>query len=328
MAELALAVAQIPDSLPTPLLDAIRNVVVVAEKKRVYTGRGGEIVRAAMCRLIECQCLAHHTISRKAALRLLQTVDECMKHPNDIIQAAAVAALRALAAHALSDPEPAVLDRLPKTYIQKLQSEENPAVRRGLALALGALPRTLLCGGGDELLSAILDALSTASKQEKQVAKRDAETRRNAVMGLTEVCLTVGVGARVPLVVQQTEAGTLLATAAAPDATWASRLRAEALPGMNAQQFQVAWDAIMCATHDYATDNRGDVGSWVRKAACEGVERVLRYLHVQATYQQALVSGAHSAACTALVSSMAGVRSARWYPASVWCLFGRFTDLE
>lgn len=74
----------------------MRNVVVKAEKARAYTGRGGEMVRAAMCRLIACQCLAGHALSRKAGLRLLQTVDECLRHPNDVIQSHALAALRAL----------------------------------------------------------------------------------------------------------------------------------------------------------------------------------------------------------------------------------------
>jgi hypothetical protein len=106
IAELALSLAQTAPGLrlPAALLDAVRNVVVEAEKARVYTGRGGEMVRAAMCRLIECQCLAGHALSRRAALRLLQTVDECLRHPNDAIQAAALEALRALSSHALAAP--------------------------------------------------------------------------------------------------------------------------------------------------------------------------------------------------------------------------------
>ena len=91
-----LRVPQVPARVPSAVLDEVRNVVVKAEKARAYTGRGGEMVRAAMCRLIACQCLAGHALSRKAGLRLLQTVDECLRHPNDIIQSHALAALRAL----------------------------------------------------------------------------------------------------------------------------------------------------------------------------------------------------------------------------------------
>jgi hypothetical protein len=54
-----------------------------------------------------------------------------------------VKALRALASHAAlagGAGEPAVLERLPLGYAAKLRSEENPAARRGLALALVELP--------------------------------------------------------------------------------------------------------------------------------------------------------------------------------------------
>ena len=40
-------------------------------------------------------------------------------------------------------------------------------------------------------------------------------------------------------------------------------------------QFERVWEALLHASRDYATDNRGDVGSWVRKAVMEGMERIL-----------------------------------------------------
>ncbi len=83
-----------PTPLPEDTLTAIRNIVPRAEKARAYRGRGGELVRAAVCRLIECMCLAGHPLSRRAALRLLDTLEECLKHPYDSIQRAASAALR------------------------------------------------------------------------------------------------------------------------------------------------------------------------------------------------------------------------------------------
>ena len=82
--------------LPPAVVDDVRNVVVKAEKARVYTGRGGEAVRAAMCRLIACQCLAGHDLSRKAALRLLQTLEDCLRHPNGAIQERAARGERAV----------------------------------------------------------------------------------------------------------------------------------------------------------------------------------------------------------------------------------------
>ena len=53
LAEVFLALAQLPTYLPGPLVDAVVDVVPRVEKARLYRGRGGEMVRAAACRLIE-----------------------------------------------------------------------------------------------------------------------------------------------------------------------------------------------------------------------------------------------------------------------------------
>jgi len=174
IADIVLAAAQVPALLPASLLDPVRNVVVRAEKARASTGRGGELVRAAMA----CQCLADHPLSRRAALRLLQTVDDCLKHPNDAIQAAA---LEALAGHALSSPEPALLDRLPVTYLTRLVSEENPAVRRGMALALGALPRSLLTAPAPAPPGLAIPTLSDAAAADAAGCRYSPSTRSDAV---------------------------------------------------------------------------------------------------------------------------------------------------
>jgi len=360
VAEVVLALARVPAKLPPALADQVRNVVVKAEQALAYRGRGGEMVRAAMCHLIACQCAADHALSRKAALRMLQTVDECLRHPNDAIQAAALAALRALTHHALCNPDPAALDRLPRAYVTRLTTDDNPAVRRGMALALGALPRGVLCGGGAAGLDAVLDALIMATKQERQAAKRDAETRRNAAMALADVVITASLGKRGVLTLSPHaggETGRVAASAsveaphrptykspegadaapaagggriaalraakaagaggkvaapatagaaapAKPDVTTATRPRGETwltvgevYDGLTAEQFARAWGALVAATHDYAIDNRGDVGSWVRKAALEGLERIAVHVLTGAWVRQR-VAALHTALST------------------------------
>lgn len=280
IAELVLALAQVPIAarLSSFHLDEIRNIVVKAEKARVYTGRGGEIVRAAMCRLIECQCLAGHALSRKAALRFLQTIDDCLKHPNDMIQAHAVAALRALTTHALKEPEKEVLDKVTRSYVTRM-SDENPAVRRGTALALGALPRSLLVGPE---LDRVVNALCKATQPEKVAYKRDAETRRNAVIGIGELVVSVGFARVQAMTLPQ-----LLGRdedAAVP----ALKASAGAGDGLTAAHLAKLWDCLLDASRDYATDNRGDVGSWVRKAALESMERIVVELQAASWRYRAL----------------------------------------
>ena len=53
-------------------------------------------MRAAACRLLECMALAKHELTRRAQLRMVETIDECLKHPNIEISEAAVGALQAM----------------------------------------------------------------------------------------------------------------------------------------------------------------------------------------------------------------------------------------
>lgn len=47
---------QVEDCMSKELLHEIAELVPTIEKKRLYRGRGGEMVRGAVCRLIECIC--------------------------------------------------------------------------------------------------------------------------------------------------------------------------------------------------------------------------------------------------------------------------------
>lgn len=153
------------------------------------------------------------------------------------------------------EAEPAAVDRLPRQFIARL-GDDNPAVRRGAALALGATPKPLLeaCP-----LSLVVHSLVTATKPEAVASKRDAEARRNAVEALASVVSTVG-------------------------------LRLHAASGLSEGEAREVFDALIGASSDYATDNRGDVGSWVR---CAAVGSLLSFVSV-AVRQPALqlLSGA------------------------------------
>ena len=79
IAELILVLSKIPSiQLPADTLKTVRNLVPKIEKARLYRGRGGEIMRAAACRLLECMALAKHELTRRAQLRMVETIDECL----------------------------------------------------------------------------------------------------------------------------------------------------------------------------------------------------------------------------------------------------------
>jgi hypothetical protein len=124
------------------------------------------------------------------------------------------------------------------------------------------------------VLDSVVEALVRATRLEKQLAKRDAETRRNAIMSLADLVATVGFGPRYKKTVTigsdaTVEIADMTVNTADTDA------EADINAGLTAAQFEKIWNALIAATHDYATDNRGDVGSWARKAALESLERIV-----------------------------------------------------
>jgi hypothetical protein len=97
VAESVAALNALKRSLPEDMVAEIVAVVPQIEKARLYRGRGGEIVRQAACRLIECIAIAELPLPVKMQLRLLDSIDESIKHAMEPVQVQAVAALRAFA---------------------------------------------------------------------------------------------------------------------------------------------------------------------------------------------------------------------------------------
>jgi hypothetical protein len=84
---------------------------------------------------------------------------------------------RALSSACFDCSDPELVARLPTVLVTKLK-DDNPSVRRGAALGLGALPSQLLHAAP---LGKVVSALVSATTLERVVSQRDAETRRNAV---------------------------------------------------------------------------------------------------------------------------------------------------
>jgi hypothetical protein len=213
-----------------------RAVVPTIEKKRLYRGKGGEIMRGAACRLVECLALSSAVIPipAKTLALLLASVEESLPHPTEDISQSAADALTALAPLA----EPALLHPAVERLARSLADTAggNAGARRGHALALGALPASVLAACPVDVLGALCAASGPEASPDPDA--RDAQSRRNAARGCARAAVA---------------------------------LRRAALP--------VDLDAVLAAlsraTEDYEVDNRGDVGSWVREEAVEGLAAVL-----------------------------------------------------
>lgn len=55
------------------------------EEQKLYKGKGGEIIRGAVCHLIHCLCMAGINYTEKELQQIFQTLKENFKHPNQEI---------------------------------------------------------------------------------------------------------------------------------------------------------------------------------------------------------------------------------------------------
>ncbi|OIV90959.1 hypothetical protein TanjilG_16919 [Lupinus angustifolius] len=146
--ELVLALHQCNYALPLDKQKSIAGVVPAIEKARLYRGKGGEIMRAAVSRFIECISVSKVALPEKIKRSLHDTLNENLRHPNSQIQNAAVKALK----------------HFVRAY---LHASDNK--------------------GTNDVIVKYLKMLSDPNVAEN-AEERDAEARVNAVKGLVSVC--------------------------------------------------------------------------------------------------------------------------------------------
>lgn len=239
---------------------SITSLVFEIEKKRLYRGRGGEIMRSAVSLLIQRISQAKLQLSVKQQLGLLGTLDTNLKHPNETIQLAAGSALHYLMRNyfpvGVNGPSERLQKRVIQTYIDAITTEDNPAVTRGFTLALGCLPAKLLACDRTTLDKVLCCLIHSSNYTSLVGGQADAETRRNSIRSLVKICEEVGIGN-----IQNTTLDHVTLTK---------------------EQLLRVFDACFTAMDDYNMDRRGDVGSWTRMAAMTGLEK-LCYLSVRSS---------------------------------------------
>lgn len=243
-AEIVLALHRFDYALATEKQKQVAGVVPAIEKARLYRGKGGEIMRSAVSRFIECISSSHLLLPEKIKRSLLDTLSENLRHPNSQIQNDAVKALEHFVRAYLVTTNNEGASSITSKYLEQL-TDQNVAVRRGSAMALGVLPYELLANRWRDVLL----KLSSACMIENKPEDRDAEARVNAVKGLILVLKTL---------TQERDCSSICCGE----------------DGMSL--YHLIKNEVMLslfkALDDYSVDNRGDVGSWVREAAMEGLE--------------------------------------------------------
>jgi len=240
------------------LIKDIAPVVANIEKARLYRGKGGEVMRIAVSHFIQCVSRTRFLLLPVRIKQYLSTLMENIKHPRDDIMSAGAEAFdlftSAYFRETYADVDvseekkksfSALLDIALDTvmqFVDMLKSSENIAARRGVAIALGRLPAWLLA----RKCEAVVQCLCEASVVGENKDIIDAATRKFAVTSLGQVL------GKVPLKYCTPAAGLTVPVVANGLST------------------------LLAAMDDYATDDRGDVGSWVREAAMDAFCAVLK----------------------------------------------------
>ncbi|CAO3634880.1 unnamed protein product [Cunninghamella echinulata] len=227
-----------------PLLDKI-ELIIPQLPPRSLTTFGSEHIREAACQLIASMAQIQYTMSNDKKDSVLnnwkQVVQSSLERKEENVQEYAVNAFGALAkTYGLTTTE---FD----LCLKKVEVSSMMYSRRGYALALGVLDYNENQDRYVWLHKAIRQ-LGKASAIQIDHQSNDAEAKRNAIIGLTNILKN------------------LIDTAL--------------IEGLTLEDHLFIINTLESALMDYSTDQRGDVGSWVRSASMECMRFIIPRLAI------------------------------------------------
>ncbi|KAG7317357.1 hypothetical protein KOW79_019655 [Hemibagrus wyckioides] len=233
----------VTDFLSSESIEGLKAIHQTLSNRKQYRGFGGELMRPAVCLLIEKLSLSRMPFKDDPVINGWQSLIDDSLNAKQSIQEAAVSALAALCQQyyqiqpGLADTH--MQEQLISRYLKGLKSSDVQ-MRCGCALALGSLPDFMIRNKLQQVLDGLQEACRITQKEQGFL-----EARRDAASALARVCVTVGVCAQ-----------------ASPDsAVCEGNVRG-------------VYEALLECMNDYTSDSRGDVGSWVRVAAMTGLQDV------------------------------------------------------
>ncbi|CAG9559959.1 unnamed protein product [Danaus chrysippus] len=243
----ALSQTELPDGSKACVLispDVWRGVLGVLETLRgrqQLRGLGGELMRQAACSALGRLATAAAPVHTADTLdEWLNLIEECLSHEVQTIREKAIDALPKIFEEYLKDDKVQYSElnakekrmQLVQKYCEHLNNTgvNGLFLRMGYSRALGSLPKFVLL----ESLQLVIKSLIQCTKVTDATMKW-AEARRDAVLGLTDVCQTVG------------------------------------LQGQMERHVEDVRAALLDCLAEYTVDMRGDIGAWVREASMTGL---------------------------------------------------------
>ncbi|KAI9905173.1 hypothetical protein PsorP6_013592 [Peronosclerospora sorghi] len=256
IAELLVCLAQLPVCIDGELQKKVKVLPIEIDRRRLFRGRGGEMIRTAVCHVIEVISSSRLSLGFAHVKRYLILLEECFVHPNESVQDAAIEAFGAFSAQYCSK----VLARGTRAHVEYMKGlipryissgimltsmekdgsvevlNPNVAARRGFLRAVGVAAKELVQPCLKEIFAAIFRSIALQGRADDE----DPGSRVAAVLALVDL------SCRPPTELD-----------------------------LNGMEDKIIHALVRSIHEDYQVDERGDVGSWVRKEAMLGTEKLL-----------------------------------------------------
>lgn len=175
------------DLIENEVIQEILDLLPKIDKARLFRGKGGEIMRIAACRLIEGLAISELKLSESLQKKYLEIIDDCLKNPLDLIQNAAVKAMKLYSGFYHQETLIKDFDQYLQKLLKTAVEDPNVAVTRGYSRALGML--------NSKIHIAYFDSIWASLKKNCQIKPKEADdpdTRKFALRSLKEMISNIG----------------------------------------------------------------------------------------------------------------------------------------
>jgi len=217
----------------------ILELVTKIDQAKLYRGKGGEVMRNGVCRLIECISVAQLPIPQELIKVYMTTLDESIQKPLEELQESAECALRVFSKTYQSE-NIAEFEKFVENFLNKGATDPNVVIRRGYTRALSCLSLAIVRGNLEKICKVLEENCTIKGKEQD-----DADARKFAIKSYQEIL-----------------SGLLEEEDKVVDSAIVERF------------FRVAFSLMA----DYTTDKRGDIGSMVREASMYSMVNILKVL--------------------------------------------------
>lgn len=224
--------------------DALNSLVIKFQSREQFRGMSGEFMRMASLDFI-----------KNCSEAKLDVCDECVDSWQVLIDSCIViktSRIRELGVIALSYLCPAYYENKPdkinigKNYLKNSSNDLEEHIRSGYVLSIGAFPKFILLPLKEEVLEELINLSLVPTDAKIKSAGLNAiilnwsEARRDAVKALGSVINTIE------------------------------------FENLSQENVKSIFDCLLKALEEYTIDNRGDIGAWVREAAMNVLQQLLK----------------------------------------------------